>query len=126
MAAAKLIIDFVVRDPVCAEPWQPVALVRQQMLLNSFSYLPVQIRGEWKLISDHAIASYLVLADDRRQALTQRIEAAHDANCLSLEDVAVLSAEATVRDAVEQGRGKPVLVVDGSRLLGIATPFDLL
>lgn len=38
----KNVSDYMVRDPVCAHLWQPVSLVRQQMLTNSFSYLPVQ------------------------------------------------------------------------------------
>jgi hypothetical protein len=31
--------DFMVRNPVCAEPWHPISFVRQAMLANSFSFL---------------------------------------------------------------------------------------
>jgi hypothetical protein len=40
-----VVMDFMVRNPVrnpvYAEPWQPVGFIRQQMLANSYSYLPV-------------------------------------------------------------------------------------
>lgn len=55
--------DYMVRDPLCAFPWQPISLVRQQMLANNFSYLPIwDDRGEesrWRLVSDHVVANYL-------------------------------------------------------------------
>lgn len=35
--------DYMVRDPLCAFPWQPINLVRQQMLANNFSYLPIWV-----------------------------------------------------------------------------------
>jgi hypothetical protein len=33
-----IIADFIVGGPVCAELWQPLGFVRQQMLANSYSY----------------------------------------------------------------------------------------
>ena len=33
--------DYMVPNPVCASDWQPVGFVRQMMLANSFSYIPV-------------------------------------------------------------------------------------
>lgn len=38
---SKKIGDYMVRNPVCASEWQPVSFVRQMMLENSFSYIPV-------------------------------------------------------------------------------------
>ena len=55
--------DYMVRDPLCALPWQPISLIRQQMLANNFTYLPIWDDGvhkpRWRLISDHAVAKYL-------------------------------------------------------------------
>jgi hypothetical protein len=49
-----------VRNPVYAEPWQPTGFIRQQMLANSYSYLPVLgDDGEWRIVSDAAIATFL-------------------------------------------------------------------
>jgi hypothetical protein len=53
------IADFMVRSPVCAEIWQPIGFIRQQMLANSYSQLPVLENKQWYLISDAAIAIYL-------------------------------------------------------------------
>jgi hypothetical protein len=51
--------DIMVRTPVTAEEWHPVSYVRQIMLTNSFSYLPICRAGEWKLISDYRLAAFL-------------------------------------------------------------------
>ena len=57
---SKHVSDFMVRDPVCAHLWQPISLIRQRMLTNSFSCLPVQNEEEqWCLVSDLQIAMYL-------------------------------------------------------------------
>jgi hypothetical protein len=126
MAEERRVSDFMVSDTVCAEAWQPIALARQQMLINSFSALPIRISGEWRLITDYGIASYLAAAEDRRQALGARIQTMVDSKELKLERPAVLPPDSSIRDAVQRSGGNPVLVVDGERLLGIATPFDLL
>ena len=50
------ITGFMARDPVCAAPWQPISFVRQEMLANSFSYLPIlwSANGSqvWHFVSD--------------------------------------------------------------------------
>src|SRR5690606_5958384 len=55
--------DYAVHHPVCAAAWHPVSFVRQTMLANSFSFLPINTGDDttrhWKLISDAAIARYL-------------------------------------------------------------------
>ena len=64
--------DFMVRGPVTAEPWQPLSFIRQTLLANSFSYLPVRFGDEpWCLISDHALANYL--AGDRRARMREAL-----------------------------------------------------
>ena len=40
MPSEPKVSDFMVRDAICAAHWQPISFVRQQMLANSFSYLP--------------------------------------------------------------------------------------
>jgi hypothetical protein len=126
MADSKRVADFMVRGPVCAEPWQPVALARQQMLTNSFSYLPVRINEEWKFVSDYAIASYLSESANRHRAVRVRLGSAFREGVLALEPAVSVGPEVTVQHALEVCRGRPVLVVEDDRLLGIATPFDLL
>jgi hypothetical protein len=38
--------DVMVRNVTVAEPWYPVAFVRQRMLEYAFSYVPIQTEGE--------------------------------------------------------------------------------
>src|SRR5260370_30348891 len=55
MSELHQVSDFMVRNPVCAFVWQPLSFIRQTMLVNSFSYLPVLVENggniEWRLIS---------------------------------------------------------------------------
>lgn len=52
--------DFMVRNPICAETWQSVGFTRQQMLANSYSYLPILCPDRvWRVISDAAIAKFV-------------------------------------------------------------------
>ena len=62
-----IVRDFMVRNPVCAEMWQPVGFVRQQMLANSFTYLPALKDNQWYVISDAAIAIYLGAERDGKE-----------------------------------------------------------
>jgi hypothetical protein len=126
MNGARSISDFMVRDPVFIKRWQPVGYARQQMLLGSFSYLPVQLGDDvWHLLGDHAVAQYLSVADDRSAALCRSIDEAHSEG-LRLEEAEIVSPEATVSEVLHRSRGRPVLIVARDHLLGIATPFDLL
>ena len=70
--------DYMVRNHVCAELWQPISFIRQQMLANSFSFLPVKSSGrDWCLISDLDIATYLGPdALKRKPRLAQTLNAA--------------------------------------------------
>src|SRR5947209_98723 len=47
MSSAQQISDFMVHEVVTAKLWQPVSFARQQMLANSFSYLPIQTEEGW-------------------------------------------------------------------------------
>ena len=61
-----------VRSPVTAEPWQPLSFVRQLMLTNSFSILPVLMPDGWRVVTDAQVAAYLRAGagpDDRKRRL---------------------------------------------------------
>jgi len=119
--------DYMVRNPVCAELWQPIAFVRQQMLAGSFSFLPVKNKdGEWCLISDHAIATFLG-ADktERKKRMVLPLEKAEK----ELKPAKCVQEETSLEDAIRTLIDAPLLVcseVDPKRLLGIVTAFDLL
>jgi hypothetical protein len=54
-----LVSDFMVRNPIQAELWQPVSFARQLLLINSFSYLPILMEESGRkvvhLISDYSL-----------------------------------------------------------------------
>jgi hypothetical protein len=46
MTDMKMVSQYMVRDVVCAQSWQPISFVRQQMLAYSYSYLPFLDAGQ--------------------------------------------------------------------------------
>ncbi len=140
------ISDIMVRNIVTAEMWHPVSFVRQQMLINSFTYLPLFDGSEWKVLSDHAVARYLFNCSnsERKKRLIQTIAQAKS-NGLSLDDglvVRLVNGSDTkhanlinidgepveLSNLVNQSEGRPILVTaeDNKRLVGLITPFDML
>ena len=130
---------YMMGQPVTAEPWEPIAFVRQKMLAHSFSHLPVRIDDCWKIVSDHGIAMYLWEPDgssDVKNKLQQRLDCAMKGT-LKARCAIVVKPEALVGEVVRNHeedirRGDPILVEaeikgeDEKTLLGILTPFDLL
>src|ERR1017187_9447960 len=110
---AKKVSDYMVRDPVCAHLWQPVSLVRQQMLTNSFSYLPVQNEEEqWCLVSDLEVAKYLQgqTNKERNRRLATTLQKAVEAKEIALLQRKPLNDETAIDKALEGFDGKPILV----------------
>jgi CBS domain-containing protein len=135
MENAATVGDYMVRGAVVAHPWQPLSLVRQAMLANSFSFLPVRVAevagGRWQLISDVALARFFRAAKDRaeredRMALTVRDAALQ--GCISFDETVLLAPDAPIDVALQRLASCPVLVTGESQeeLLGILTAFDLL
>lgn len=124
--------DFCVKSPVCAEPWQPLSLVRQRMLANSFSFLPIRINvgtaEEWRVVSDAALARVLRMSDsDRPKRLATSIQDAVRNLGLALPKPQVVSPDTPISSVLcGEPDGLPILIVDANAvLLGMATPFDL-
>jgi CBS domain-containing protein len=127
---------FMVRDPICAQPWHTIADVRRAMLRNSFSYLPIWTAtkggGEvgWKFIADHAVARWLgspSQKDPRRSRGRTTVKDAINAN-LSLTDAETLRPSDTWTRAIELTKASPAMVIKDTpdQILGIVTAFDLL
>ena len=132
---------YMMREPVTAEPWEPIAFVRQKMLVHSFSHLPVRIGDSWKIISDHGIAVYLWQddgADSVREKLQRRLDCAVKKGMLKVRCAVVVKPEDMMCGVVTEHeqdirRGDPILVeadikndMKETLLVGILTPFDLL
>jgi hypothetical protein len=132
--------DFMARNPTCAALWHPLNFIRQAMLANSFSYLPVntgtEAKASWQLVSDRELVKYLRLRPDGvllRSLLVQRLEQALTGNGPEL--VLIEAQTCGPSNAVKQvladrpdWDGRPILVTRGNshELLGILTPYDLL
>ena len=145
MSASKSerIKDYMTPNPVRAYAWQPVSFVRQMMLENSFTYIPVCIEEEdtknktWHMITDYDIAKYLRAANNKdclRELLARPIEEA--SKMMDLKKAYTACRDKTVQDILGCTKGKPILVVkrgncderrdNCDELLGIATAFDLM
>ena len=127
--------DYMVRDPVCISPWQPLSFVRQTMLAHSYSYLPVltrwQEREGWWIVADYSVAHHLRLATskgDRNRRLSQSLQEAVDSGALSLLEPSILPPDTPIGEALSARREIPALILEptSGRLLGILTAFDLL
>lgn len=124
-----LVSHFMVRNPTVAYEWQPISLIRQQMLANSYSYIPIRIGGKWSMISDGALAAFLsVDRKDRTARLAMVISKAMKSG-LKIDGARTCLASASVADVIKSFEGKPILVLsheDETILDGILTAFDLL
>lgn len=119
--------DVMVRDVTVAEPWYPVAFVRQRMLEYAFSFVPIQIDGEWRLISDLALAKYVSSGSNskRGERLSAAIETAINEG-LSTYDSVQVATDCEIKCVLDQLDHCPALIFNDMRLVGIVTAFDLL
>jgi CBS domain-containing protein len=136
MNGAKHVGDLMVRNPVCACPWQPISFIRQEMLAHSFSFLPVHFPGDrgWKLVSDLAVAKYLRSQSEKRdERLATRLEDAvseeRPEDNLELCPALRFCSDDPIGLVLSKIQNVPVLVYLGQNsedLVGILTAFDLL
>ena len=123
--------DYMVRNPTVAEFWQPISFIRQQMLANSFSFLPVKMpaAGVWSTISDLEIAAYLGTETElRKTKLAEPLQFAK----IPLRETKPCAEKTSLEEALRRFKEdqRPLLVSrdEGDHLVlaGILTPFDLL
>ena len=132
------VCDLMVRNPICAAMWQPLSFIRQTMLANSFSCLPVKAESHgktsWKLVSSEALTIYLRLGSngvERKKLLLKPLDQARQDKGLELVDAQTCRETEDVNSVLsvlKQWDGKPILVTrdQTDELLGILTPYDLL
>ena len=124
--------DVMIRNPAQAEGWQPVSLLRQTMLLNSFSYLPFFYSEKeiWVLISDHDLVTYLGQPGPgvRASRLAKKLDDALQEGLLVFREADLARRQDPVSSITGRGLPTPILVVseDKGALLGLVAPFDLL
>ena len=133
--------DVMVKSPISAEPWQPVAQARQMMLIHSFPFLPVRLGDTWYLVSELGLARYLSVEFDLKvKRLGYSIEEAK-ADGMELKEIpqqAILSATDFIDKALNavSGQEGPTLwlVIETvgpegrqwSNLAGVLSPFELM
>ena len=115
---------YIQEQVVRAYTWQRLGECRRLMLTHSFSYLPVKIKNEWKMLSDADLAEYLVVKgpDARKETVEEAIK-----NGLNLEDAVEVKSIYCKEKALKKMKGQAAVVINKEKeLLGIITPFDLL
>lgn len=132
----KTVCEFMVRNPVYAALWQPLSFIRQNMLANSFSYLPVWYQGargkaQWRLVSDLAVARYLNDVPNKgelRTRLSSSLEDAIKSNAFKLTNTKTVKGDMEISKLLVKWKGLPICVTSkhSNDLIGILTPFDLL
>jgi hypothetical protein len=131
MKDATAVSDYMIRQVVCAQPWQPLSFVRQILLSNSYSYLPIDLgaagQHDWRVICDLDVARFS--RQERRERERRLKLSVTDAVAagLNLQKARTCVSTTSVEEALDMSNGAPVLVLtEEDDLLGIATPFDLL
>lgn len=113
------------------EGWHPVAYARQLMLTHSFSFLPVRVDNDWKLVSEMSVANFLREARNKRLAM-RIIDAIKQSKPISLENATQIRPDAKI-DALYTtsfASGARLWLVTESdssdTLLGVLSPFELM
>ncbi|MCP4624276.1 MAG: hypothetical protein GY850_12185 [bacterium] len=135
MEKASKVSDFMVREPICAYIWQPLSFIRQQLLLNSFSYLPIYIEtGKepgWLLIADYAVAQYLRSASsktERKERLAEPIGEAWAQGKINIQKAKICLVDTSISNILKILTIYPILIVEKNRkdhLLGILTAYEI-
>lgn len=134
MNGSGAVRDYLVHNVTTAFPWQPISFIRQQMLENAFSTLPVYLdHGGWHIITDQVIALYLRTPrtphEHRNILLARTLAEAMQTGQLVLDPAYLCPPDTAIEVALQDSAGRPILVtLDNApeRLAGILTPFDLM
>ncbi len=119
---------LMVKNPVIAERWQTLAAIRQLMLANAFSYLPIHWSGKWCFISDHVLASYLRKSNRKAEMAKLLIEVLENKDLAPVEAPTCFPEDAADEVVQRMHFGMPVLVLnqDKIHLEGLISPADVL
>ncbi|BDP42401.1 hypothetical protein DAETH_23700 [Deinococcus aetherius] len=121
-----LVRHVMVEGVVFVQPFHTLSKVREIMLENSFSHLPVKIDNEFLLISDHHIVKLWSASNlTSNQKYVEPLIAL--AQLPDLPSVGKIRESDPVPTAYQTMQGLPLLVLDNNdNPVGILTPFDLL
>lgn len=128
MKGEREVKDYMVRNPICAYDWQPISFIRQNMLANSFSYLPIFYKEEWRLISDLEISRYIQESKDDKDR-RERLSICFYKSGIEPTKTKNVNAKESIDKVMKDWKGLPVCVTvenSSKEIVGILTPFDLL
>jgi hypothetical protein len=130
MKLTAIVKNYMVRNPTVAEPWQPISLIRQQMLANSFSFMPVKFEDRpWQLLSDINMALYLRINDEDERKKRMAKPLRDSADEITLDPAPFVCENESLGEAALKVAKGPALVhheSDPNIVVGILTAFDLL
>lgn len=130
--------DYMAASPVVAELWQPLSIIRKEMLTNSFTHIPYFNNGEWFVVSDADIARYLrpsgiykrdMLSHELKNALKEKGICASKPQVVCPDDLVSKVVCPDESDDKARISGLPILVrhpKHNEHLLGILTASDLM
>jgi len=136
MTGKDKVSDYMVRNVLQASLWQPLSFVRQQMLSNSFSYIPfLNENNEWSFLSDRDVAKYINQDNkkSRKINLSKTVKQAinDSSNNLNFNTAMSCKHDIKIEDALKLMEGKPLIFTETNdnntnKIIGIVTAFDLL
>ena len=127
VANACKVRDWMVPNPLVAEPWMTVAHVRSELLKAGFSALPLWCNGGWRFVRDCDVAAYLWKGGKDAAALCADGKPVFELTPAPL--VFAPEDDASCAAKEDWTAGLPALVVDQKhpeRLLGVLASHDLL
>ena len=123
---------YIQKEVVRAYTWQRLEECRRLMLMHSFSYLPIKIGKDWRLLTDVNLAKYLASAKcdrEQKKLMWEKVACAIKKEVkLELEPANKVKQTDSKACALKKMDGKAAIVTEGENkdLVGIITPFDLL
>ena len=129
------VADLMIRDVCYADIDHPMSYIRQRMLVNAFSFMPVIMTdGAVKMLSDIALAKWLrqMSWDQQQLALvrTLRDEITGSPPPLDLCDPVLLPSQTPIGQVVAKFvNSMPILLHepnDKTKIVGLISAFDLL
>jgi predicted transcriptional regulator len=132
MTDTSKVSQFMVRNVVQAEPWQPVSYVRQQMLRYAYSFLPIWHANSWALIAEYSLAQLLRdpgATATRAQVLAKSVAEIINGGTLRVLDARTATADTSLENVLQFICAQPILVVERGHpdvLAGLLTASDIL
>ena len=132
MNLSLLAENVMVKNVTFAEEWMPIKMIRREMLINSFTHIPIHKGGMWFLISELNILSILGVNYNSERGVKEKELIGPLVTEAKFEKATTMQTDSKIADVLiklEKNNGKPILIfsdVKEENLLGIITTYDIL